>query len=95
MLSVDTFSLSSNNTSDDKNSNGCITNNGRNISSDFINKRSHINCIATDTDEPDSKVKKSESEWNLHFKGDEENTNISSICVCVNTHMCLFDLYFT
>nr|CAH8845862.1 unnamed protein product [Trichobilharzia regenti] len=73
----ETFILPSNNNNDDdgENSNGCITNNDRNISPTFINKRSHISCNATDTDEPDSKVKKSESEENLHFKGEEEEEN--------------------
>ncbi|VDQ09945.1 unnamed protein product, partial [Trichobilharzia regenti] len=50
-----TYILSSNNTNDDENSNGRITNNNRNISPHFINKRSHVNCNATETDEPESK----------------------------------------
>ncbi|VDQ11892.1 unnamed protein product [Trichobilharzia regenti] len=76
----ETFILPSNNNNDDdgENSNGCITNNDRNISPTFINKRSHISCNATDTDEPDSKVKKSESEENLHFKGEEEEENTTT-----------------
>ncbi|CAH8845695.1 unnamed protein product [Trichobilharzia szidati] len=76
----DTFILSSNNTSGDENSNGRrIKNNERNTSPDFTtNKRSPISCNATDFDEPDSKVRKSESEWNPNFKAgeeEEENTN--------------------
>ncbi|CAH8873091.1 unnamed protein product [Trichobilharzia szidati] len=76
------YKASSSNTNDDKNTNGHLTNNNLNISPDFINKRSHINCNATDSDEPESKVIKSESEWNPRFKGDKENTNVSSICMC-------------